>query len=182
MESVSTMGSGTFGREIELGAVINEIEGHLGTSVEPNFTSSGMVTFRLLEDGPAYTIYRKGTFQIRGAKTEKDLRQALNRLLKLLRAINFDISGYEFRHVTSVFVEDIEHEINLEKLIISLGMELTEYEPEQFPGLIYRPQGHDVTLLIFSSGKVTIGGTTDREVAKSAIQNLKKNISDMYFD
>lgn len=73
MDIVSTMGSGTLNREIDLETVVNEIEKHLGASVEPNFTSSGMVTFRLAEDGPAFTLYRTGTFQIRGAKTKDDL-------------------------------------------------------------------------------------------------------------
>lgn len=91
-------------------------------------------------------------------------------------AIDLDVSQYEFSHVTSVFIESLDQGINLEILTISLGIESVEYEPEQFPGLIYRPKDYDVTLLVFSSGKVSIGGATDREIAQSAIQDLLEKI------
>ncbi len=74
-------------------------------------------------------------------------------------------------------MEDLGHEVNLEALAIALGLEHTEYEPEQFPGLIYRPTQYEVTLLIFASGKIIIGGTTDRQHAKSAIQHLQEELS-----
>jgi transcription initiation factor TFIID TATA-box-binding protein len=49
-----------------------------------------------------------------------------------------------------------------------LGIENIEYEPEQFPAIVHRPPQFAVTLLIFSTGKAIVGGTTDREEAKSA--------------
>lgn len=179
MKVVSTMGSGTLGREVDLKAVVEEIEELRGTPIDANFTKDGMVTFRLEEDGPAYTLYRTGTFQIRGAETKENLNKALNRIIELLSDIGLTIRECDFRHVTSVFMEDIEQELNLEALTISLGMEFTEYEPEQFPGLIYRPRGFDATLLVFSNGKVSIGGTTEQEIAKSAISDLEEHIADL---
>lgn len=136
-----------------------------------------MVTVRLEENGPAYTIYRTGTFQIRGAETEELLTESFRRFEEVLREIGVDASETEFRQVTSVFMEDLGREVNLEALVIALGLEHTEYEPEQFPGLIYRPTQYEVTLLIFASGKIIIGGTTDRQHAKSAIQHLQEELS-----
>jgi transcription initiation factor TFIID TATA-box-binding protein len=86
------------------------------------------------------------------------------------------VQEYEFSHVTSVFMEDLDREVNLEALTIALGMEDTEYEPEQFPGLIYRPDEFEVTLLVFASGKIIVGGTTDRDEASSAIRQLKNEL------
>jgi transcription initiation factor TFIID TATA-box-binding protein len=77
-------------------------------------------------------------------------------------------------------MEDLGREVNLEALAVALGLEQTEYEPEQFPGLIYRPPQYEVTLLIFATGKIIIGGTTDREHAKSVIQHLQEDLS--FFD
>jgi len=65
----------------------------------------------------------------------------------------------------------------LEALPIALGFEHTEYEPEQFSGLIYRTPQYEVTLLIFATGKIIIGDTTDREHAKSTIQHLQGELS-----
>jgi transcription initiation factor TFIID TATA-box-binding protein len=177
MEIVSTMGSGSLGREIDLQTLVSELESHLGEIVDANFHNTAMVTVRLEENGPAYTIYRTGTFQIRGAKTEELLTESFRRFEEVLREIGFEASETEFRQVTSVFMEDLGREVNLEALAIAFGLEHTEYEPEQFPGLIYRPTQFEVTLLVFASGKIIIGGTTDREHAKSAIQHLKEELS-----
>jgi transcription initiation factor TFIID TATA-box-binding protein len=177
MEIVSTMGSGSLGRELDLETFVAEVEKHLDSSVDANFTSNGMTTLRLEEGGPAYTIYRTGTFQIRGAKTEERLSEAANRFQKVLSEIGVNIPNYKFKHVTSVFMDDFDREVNLEALTIALGMENTEYEPEQFPGLIYRPPDIEVTLLVFATGKIIIGGTTDREIAVSGLQRIEDELS-----
>lgn len=176
MEIVSTMGSGSLGRELNLEAVVSELENHLDHSVEANFTSNGMVTIRLEEDGEAYTLFRTGSFQIRGAKSEERLIECADQLRDVLDEIKLDFPDYEFDHVTSVFMHNFDREVNLEALTIALGMENTEYEPEQFPGLIYRPPPFSLTLLIFASGKVIIGGTTDRDEATRAIQHLEDEL------
>ena len=136
-----------------------------------------MVTLYFDEDSPAYTLYRTGTFQIRGAKTEHDLERAETQLRATLFDIDVEMPDYEFRHVTSVFIETFDTDVNLEALTIALGLENTEYEPEQFPALIYRPSEFEVTLLIFSTGKVIVGGTTDRQEAKSALQSVEGEIA-----
>jgi len=177
MNIVSTMGSGSLGREIDLETLVSELENHLGEIIDANFHRTAMVTVRLEENGPAYTIYRTGTFQIRGAETEELLTESFRRFEEVLREIGVEAFETEFRQVTSVFIEDLGREVNLEALAIALGLEHTEYEPEQFPGLIYRPPQYEVTLLIFASGKVIIGGTTDREHAQSAIQHLQEDLS-----
>lgn len=172
MEIVSTMGTGSFGRELELETLVAALESHLDSSVDANFTSNGMVTIRLVKGGPAFTVYRTGSFQVRGAKTEDRLFEVTNRFRSVLGDIGVMMPNYEFAHVTSVFMEDLDREVNLEILAVALGIEDTEYEPEQFPGLIYRPPGFELTLLVFYSGKIIIGGTTNREEASAAIDGL----------
>ena len=177
MEIVSTMGSGSLGRELDLEVLVSSLQNHLNSSIDANFTSNGMATVRLEEGGPAYTLYRTGTFQIRGATDEEHLTESADRFREVLSEIGVEIPDYEFRHVTSVFMEDLGREVNLEALTIALGMEDTEYEPEQFPGLIYRPPEYEVTLLVFASGKIIVGGTTDRNEAKSAVQQLTDEVA-----
>jgi transcription initiation factor TFIID TATA-box-binding protein len=179
MEIVSTMGGGSLGREIDLEALISELDSHLSTFTEPNFTNRSVVTFRLETEGPAFTLYRTGSFQIRGARNKQQLIRSEDRLKKVLSEVGFDIPNYDFDHHTSVFIEDIDQEIDLESLMLILGMESTEYEPEQFSGLIYRPEGFELTIVIFSNGKTIIGGTTDRDEAISAVQYLITNLNSM---
>jgi transcription initiation factor TFIID TATA-box-binding protein len=62
-------------------------------------------------------------------------------------------------------------------LAVHLGLENIEYEPEQFPGLIYRPSEIDTVNLIFSSGKTIISGTVQDEVAERSAEYLRKQLS-----
>jgi transcription initiation factor TFIID TATA-box-binding protein len=55
-------------------------------------------------------------------------------------------------------------------------LEYTEYEPEQFPGLVYRLNDHPVVILIFASGKVVVTGAEDLNAAEEAFQSLKDNL------
>lgn len=178
MEIASTMGTGSFGRELDLHILIDELE-TTQFQFDSNFTSEGMVTIYLGGESPAYTLYRTGSFQIRGAKTEADLKEAESRLRTLLSDVGVEMPDYEFRHATSVFVGTLNMDINLEALTITLGLKQTEYEPEQFPAVIYRPPAFAVTLSIFSNGKVIVGGTTDRGEARSALQHVEEEITNI---
>jgi transcription initiation factor TFIID TATA-box-binding protein len=68
-------------------------------------------------------------------------------------------------------------EINLNSLAISLGFENIEYEPEQFPGLVYRIRDPKVVALLFSSGKIVCTGAKDPNDVMKAIDILSKELS-----
>lgn len=176
METVSTMGSGTLGCEVELEALIGAIKQSV-TPVEVNRTSNSIVTLRLSGGDSAYTVYRTGTFQIRGAKSEQELETAEDDFVNLLDEIGVDVSEYEFEHVTSVFMTDIGQDVNLPALTVSLGLVSTEYEPEQFPGVVYRPDDSEFVLMIFASGKVILTGGRNRKEAEDAVDSLKKHLN-----
>jgi transcription initiation factor TFIID TATA-box-binding protein len=65
--------------------------------------------------------------------------------------------------------------ISLEVLAIHLGMESAEYEPEQFPALLFR--GTDHTILLFSSGKAVCTGLTDLSDISGAIDKMASRIN-----
>ena len=46
------------------------------------------------------------------------------------------------------------------------------YEPEQFPGLIYRMEDPKVVILIFASGKLVCTGGKRREMVDVAVAKL----------
>ena len=177
MKIVSTMGSGSLGREVELEALASELQEHYGESLETSFHGSSMVTIKL-NSGPAYTVYRTGTFQIRGASDEDALDESVTEFREMLDAVGFSIGDFSFRQATSVFTEELGQNIELEVLSLTLGLENTEYEPEQFPALIYRPPEYSVTFLVFSNGKLIIAGTKSRPEAKDALDHLKGELPD----
>jgi len=72
-----------------------------------------------------------------------------------------------------VAVYDLGSEMNLNLVAISLGLERIEYEPEQFPGLVYRPSDLKVVALLFGSGKVVLTGAKRNEDIDIAIEKLR---------
>ena len=174
MEVVSTMGSGDLGRELDLDAVIDSLETKF--AIESNRSSDSMVTIRLESGGPALTLYRTGVYQIRGTDSRETLFQANDRLLQALKSIGVVFSETGFHQNNAVFLETFDTSVQLESLAIHLGLENVEYEPEQFPGVIYRPSSIDTVMLIFSSGKSIITGTTSRETAEETADLLRDKI------
>jgi transcription initiation factor TFIID TATA-box-binding protein len=172
MEIISTMGSGSLGRELDLDVVVDALQEAVEYNVNPTYSDSGMITIRLEPEGVAYLFYRSGSFQIRGADNKAALEKAEDRLQEVFEDIGLKIPEYSFEQRTAVFMENLDQSIDLERLVIELGLEHTEYEPEQFPALIYKPHTFGVTLLIFSSGKTIIGGTMSKRTAQDAIDHL----------
>jgi transcription initiation factor TFIID TATA-box-binding protein len=170
MDVVSTMGSGNLERELDLDAVIEALRAEY--SIESNRSSDSMVTIRLETDGPALTLYRTGGYQIRGTKNREDLFNANERLLKALECVGLEFENPDFHQNNAVHLENFNTKINLEALAIHLGLENVEYEPEQFPGVIYRPPNLQTVMLVFASGKSIITGTTQREEAEKASKHL----------
>ena len=66
--------------------------------------------------------------------------------------------------------------LSLSQLAITLGLEKTEYEPEQFPGLVYRPDNSSCTILVFSSGKMVITGIDDEKKAQRELEQLPQEL------
>jgi len=174
---VSTMGSGELGRELDLSAVVDTLSDNFAT--EANFHSDSMVTIRLEEDGPALTLYRTGTFQIRGTETRENLFKSKEKLLEALQQIGVELDDVDFHQNNAVFLEDFNSDIHLEALAIHLGLENVEYEPEQFPGVIYRPPDIGTVMLVFNSGKAIISGTTSEDVAQQSSDHLREKIQSM---
>lgn len=175
MHVVSTMGGGDLGRELDLDAVIESLEGE--SDIESNRHGDSMVTIRLEPEGPAFTLYRTGAYQIRGTDSRDALFDANTKLLDALEAIGVDVTGPSFEQMNAVFLEDFETTIQLEALVVHLGLENIEYEPEQFSGVIYRSPEISTVSLIFTSGKTIITGTVQNEVAEQSAEHLRKQLS-----
>lgn len=72
-----------------------------------------------------------------------------------------------------VTASDLGRTLDLNHLVVLLGFDNVEYNPESFVGLVYRVPEYLVTLMIFSSGKINILGTKKPEDARLALDKLK---------
>ena len=69
--------------------------------------------------------------------------------------------------------------LNLNNLTFHLPFDKVEYEPEQFPGLIYRLDYPRVVCLIFGSGKMVITGARDKSEILEAVQFIQDELADL---
>ena len=74
---------------------------------------------------------------------------------------------------------DLGTNLNLNALAIGFGLEDVEYEPEQFPGLVYRMDDPEVVILLFGSGKIVITGGKEPDDASAAVENISEKIDDL---
>jgi len=78
-----------------------------------------------------------------------------------------------------VATADLGGELNLTETATSLGLENVEYEPEQFPGLVYRIKEPKVAMLLFSSGKIVCAGARSKEDASKAVEKLSEELTSL---
>ena len=64
---------------------------------------------------------------------------------------------------------DLKRELNIGAIVEGLGLECMEYEPEVFPGLVYRLEEPKTAILVFSSGRLVITGGRTKEECERAV-------------
>lgn len=178
VEIVNVVASGSLGVELDLNAIAEE----LSEIVDYDPDKYPGAYFRFGESRPLITLYRTGKYIITGADSEEEAVMTREEFLQLLEDHSIlPMAEDEWYRVQNyVSMAEIGQSLNLSALAIGLGLEVTEYEPEQFPGLVYRPQGHGCVLLVFGSGKVVITGATDITTAENAFSDFLRQVEELF--
>lgn len=170
----SIVATGKINREFKLEALENDIDAY---SCDYSPAEHPGIYIKYYENGPTITIFTSGSFNIRGASSREELHENKSLVENSLSSLGIKEAVSEFGITNVVFTSDLEKEIDLNELAIKLGLENIEYEPEQFPGLVYRlNQG---VILVFSSGKLVLTGFTNIEEAKQAFDTLTTDLTDV---
>ena len=160
----------TLDQKIDLNAVVR---GNPGVKYDPK-TFPGLV-YRLKRPKTSILIFRTGKMVCTGAKSSKEAKRAIKKVVRELKNSGIIIPGKpEIKVVNMVASANLGGLIDLERSAYSLGR--TMYEPEQFPGLIYRMDDPKVVILLFASGKLVCTGATKEEGVYSAIAKLHKEL------
>jgi len=137
-------------------------------------TFPGLV-YRLKNPKVTALIFKSGKMVVTGAKSVQELVKAVKKILKSLRDAGIEIQGRPQLQIQNIVASANLHvKIDLEKA--AWFLEKSMYEPEQFPGLIYRMDDPKVVLLIFSSGKMVITGAKREEDVKRAVENIYQKL------
>jgi len=172
---VNVVGSGFLRKEFDLSVVAED----LGSVAEFDPQKYPAMYIRFSEDTPLVTVNRTGKFIITGAGSIDELHESKENLLACLSSTGIvsedDLEWFRVQNL--VCTTDFDQSLNLSALAIGLGLEQTEYEPEQFPGLVYRNPSLDCVILIFSTGKAVITGSSDFDEVEAASDHLKQEFS-----
>lgn len=136
---------------------------------------------RLEENGPLITVYRSGKYIISGCSSHEALYETNSNFLKVLEGLGVveEDTQTDFSVENVVCTAVLDDSVSLNSLAIGLGLEVTEYEPEQFPGLVYRPEKIGAVILVFANGKLVITGAKDIETAESAYDLLQSKVQEL---
>jgi transcription initiation factor TFIID TATA-box-binding protein len=116
-------------------------------------------------------IFASGKMVVTGAKSEENCRLAARKFARIVSRLGFNVRFTDFRIQNIVGSCDIRFPIRLEGLAFAHG-HYSSYEPELFPGLIYRMVRPKIVLLIFVSGKIVLTGAKVREEIYQAFENI----------
>jgi len=139
-------------------------------------TFPGLV-LRVKEPKSAVLVFSSGNLVCTGTKSIAQVKKVIEAVIKQLAKINVKITVKPKITVQNIVASgSIDLKLNLN--FLALEMENTEYEPEQFPGLVYKLVDPTATFLLFSNGKLVCTGTKNKEQLEESMAQLLKNIKE----
>jgi len=168
----NVVATGTLNQKVDLNAVV---KGYPGAEYRPE-QFPGLV-FRLKRPKTATLIFSSGKMVCTGARSGKESRTAIMKTVNELKKVGIIIlSKPDFKVVNIVASASLGGNVDLEKTVVALRH--TMYEPEQFPGLIYRMDEPKVVILIFASGNLVITGAKKKQDVYDAVHKLHENLEE----
>ena len=166
----NVVASASLNQKFDLNAIV---KGYPGVEYRPE-QFPGLV-FRLKKPKTATLIFNSGKMVCTGAKSEKESKRAVMKVVRELKKSGIIIVGKPEMKIQNIVASvDLVGLIDLERSAYSLGR--TMYEPEQFPGLIYRMDVPKVVILLFASGKLVCTGAKYEEDVYEAVTKLHENL------
>ncbi|XP_077153356.1 TATA box-binding protein-like 2 [Ranitomeya variabilis] len=129
------------------------------------------VIMRIREPRTTALIFSSGKMVCTGAKSEEQSRLAARKYARIVQKLGFPARFLDFKIQNMVGSCDVRFPIRLEGLVLT-HQQFSSYEPELFPGLIYRMVKPRIVLLIFVSGKVVLTGAKERSEIYEAFENI----------
>ena len=167
--------STTFAEKLDLDVIAQSLE---EAEYEPE-QFPGLV-YRLSDPKTATLLFRSGKANCTGAKNVEDVRKTTDIIADKLKKLGIEVyKKPEIIVQNIVATADLGGELNLTETAQGLGLDNVEYEPEQFPGLVYRIKEPRVAMLLFSSGKIVCAGARSTEDVSKAVEKLSEELTSL---
>ncbi|MDY6788857.1 MAG: TATA-box-binding protein [Candidatus Nanohaloarchaea archaeon] len=169
----NVVASADFEKRMPLDKIALSIE---NTEYEPE-QFPGLV-YRIDDPDAAALIFGSGKVVCTGTTSPEDAKRAVSKIIEQLKESDVVVEGDPEITVQNVVASGrLDTSLNLNRIAFELVG--TEYEPAQFPGLVYRLDEPNVAFLLFSSGKIVCtGGATEEDVEKG-IEKLKERLREI---
>ena len=164
-----------FAEKLDLDVIAQSIK---ETEYEPE-QFPGLI-YRIKEPKTATLLFTSGAANCTGAKSIDDVKANIKIIADKLEKIGIEVfKEHKIVIQNIVATSDLKGELNLSEVAVALGLEKVEYEPEQFPGLVYRLEDPNVALLLFGSGKIVCAGAKKIDEVNTAIKIVTKELTDL---
>jgi transcription initiation factor TFIID TATA-box-binding protein len=134
------------------------------------------VVYRMNKPRASFLIFSTGKATCVGTASEKDAKEAIGNMLKLLKDMGVNVKTPKIEIQNIVASTKLDTRFDIDKMAFEL--ENSEYEPETFPGLVYKTKG-SVTFLIFSTGKIVCVGARSTNDIKESFDHLVKRLREI---
>lgn len=134
------------------------------------------LVIRIKDPKTSALIFSSGKVVSTGARTISDVHKSLKKIIKALEKIKIKIKIKPQLTIQNIVASgSIGMVLNLN--VLAMRLNNVEYEPEQFPGLVYKLMTPvKATFLLFSNGKIVCTGTKSEEEVHMALDKLIVNL------
>ena len=137
------------------------------------------LVIRIKEPKTSALIFSSGKVVCTGARTLDKVEESIKKIIKSLEKINVKITVKPVINIQNIVASgSVGMDLNLN--VLATKLKNVEYEPEQFPGLVYKIQATktspQATFLLFSNGKIVCTGTKSEKEVHAALDKLIENL------
>jgi len=148
------------------------------TNTEYNPEQFPGLVLRIKKPKSAVLVFSSGNLVCTGTKSIAQVKEVIREVIKQLKKIKVKVTI-----VPKITVQNIvasgSINMNLNLNFLALELENTEYEPEQFPGLVYKLVEPNATFLLFSNGKLVCTGTKNRLQLEDSMKQLYNKLKEV---
>jgi transcription initiation factor TFIID TATA-box-binding protein len=130
------------------------------------------LVMRIKDPKATFLIFSTGKMVVTGLRRADQAERAVEKVIKKITKAGIKVSDPKITIQNIVASGDLHTNIDLN--MAAIIMEYVMYEPEVFPGLIYRMQDPKTVFLIFSTGRVVCNGAKNNETVREAVLNLNR--------
>lgn len=175
----------TYKIENVVGTVIVEIEEKIDLNqiarkqpdVEYNPERFPGLVMRIEKPRATILIFSTGKMVVTGLRKASEADKVVQKVIKNIRKADIEVKNPVITIQNIVASGDLHTNIDLN--MAAIVMEYAMYEPEVFPGLIYRMQDPKTVFLIFSTGRIVCTGAKEKAIVREAVLKLNKEVREL---